>query len=303
LPVEEVVGLFLIGDLIYSFDLQTTLLVVTGPAVGLLWMIYLLHKSKRKSAAAESRAPSYFLFAAFLVMIVDYRVLKLFMEGLPVNAERLWVFRDFIAVPFVALAICALTSSLKRSLKGNSLQSTSLATLRNLVKGGILRNLSLLLSLNVLIPMFLGGWVTFSLSVAYPQVGPLQTTWFELDAVTHIKKNTTERYVVIGDIWTIFAGEMIVGINNPQAFYFGEYDPRGFTLFSKMLAEPSPEVMIEAMNQTDTDTTIAYFVITEPRVGSEEFSNVVSRILQDNQLPLFGVFGDGKLYVFSYRKR
>jgi len=257
LPAEEIAGLLLIGELVYGFDLKTILILVTGPALGLLSTMYLLYKLKR-NPTAKFRAPILFLFAAFIVVLVDYRVLKLFMEGLPLNEERLWVFRDFIAAPFVALAIYAAFSSLKNFLKATSLPTISIATLKKLSKGNILRISSLLLTLNVLIPVVLGGWITLSLTAAYPHVAPLQTTWYELEAVKHIEENTTEKYVVIGDIWTIFAGEMIVGIYNPQAFYFGEYDPRGYDLFSKMRRDPSPQTMIEAMNQTGTDTTIAY---------------------------------------------
>jgi len=152
--------------------------------------------------------------------------------------------------------------------------------------------------LNILIPMFLGGWITFSLSAAYPQVAPLQTTSYELEAVKYIEANTKEKYVVIGDIWTIFAGEVIVGINNPRAYYFGEYNKTGYDLFLNMREDPSPQWMLLAMNYTHT--TIAYFIVTEPRLGTQEFSNTVSKAR--GTLPVFDVTGGGKLYIFSYRK-
>jgi len=62
----------------------------------------------------------------------------------------------------------------------------------------------------------------------------------------------------------------------------------------------SPQWMLLAMNYTDT--TIAYFIVTEPRLGTEEYQNVVSRALQNQQITVVGAFGAGKLYVFSYRK-
>ena len=55
-----------------------------------------------------------------------------------------------------------------------------------------------------------------------------------------------------------------------------------------------------AMNYTDT--TVAYFIVTEPRLGTEEFNNTVSHILQDRQLTLFYMSDNERLYVFSYRK-
>lgn len=312
LPPEEIAGLFLIGKLTYGFDLKTILLVIIGPTFALLYMIYLLHKLK-KNSTAQFRIRLLFLFAAFLMILIDYRILKLFMDGLPLGEERLWVFRDFIAVPFVALAIYAVISSIKAFLKAKSPPTITIPSLKRfrdcskaLSKGVVLRVASLLftgllLTLNVLFPLLLASWMTTSLSAAYPQVAPLQTTWYELEAVKYIEENTHEKYVVICDTWTIFAGEMIVGIKNPRAYYFGEYDSRGYNLFVKMKEDPSPQAMIEAMNQTGTDTTVAYFIATEPRLDTEEFNSTVSKALQ-NGLPVYATFGNGKLYIFYYEK-
>jgi len=299
LPLQEIVGLFLLGELIYGFDVKTILLIIIGPALALLCMIYQLYRLKR-DPHSKFRTHVSFLFVAFLIMLIDYGILKVFMSGLPLNEERLWVFRDLIAAPFVALAIYAVVSSLQAFLKAKSPSTITVSGLKTLSKANVLRVSGLLLTLNVLIPVVLGGWITLSLSAAYPQVAPLQTTWYELEAVKYIAKNTTEKYVVIGDIWTIYAGEMIVGIQNPRAYYFAENDPRGYNLSSRMQSEPSPQIMIEAMNQTGTDTTVAYFIVTEPRLGAEEFKNIVSKARET--LTVFHVTGAGKLYVFSYRK-
>jgi hypothetical protein len=298
LPFEKIVGLFLIGDFTYSFNLETILLFVIGPALALLYMIYHLYRLK-KNSTAEFPIRLLFLFAAFLLMLVDYGILKLFMEKLPLNEERLWVFRDFIAVPFVALAIYAVVSSLKTFLKATSLPTVDVATLKSLSKRSVLRVLSLLFTLNILIPVVLGGWITFSIHVAYPQVAPLQTTWYELDAVKFIEDNTNEKYVVIGDVWTIYAGEVIVGVSNPRAYYFGEISKTGYDLFVNMTRDPSPQWMLSAMNYTDT--TVAYFIVTEPRLGTEEFSNTVSKALQ-NGLPVYATFANKKLYIFYHQK-
>ena len=231
-------------------------------------------------------------------MLIDYRILKLFMDRLPFHAERLWVFRDFIAAPFVALAICAVVSSLNAFLKTKSPPTITVASLKTLSKADLYRFSSLLLTLNVLIPVAVGGWITFSLSAAYPQWAPLQTTWYELEAVRYIEENTYEKYVVIGDVWTIYAGEIIVGLNNPRAYYFGEFGGTGYDLFVNMTRDPSPQWMLSAMNYTDT--TVAYFIVTEPRLGTEEFDNTVSKAIQ-NGLPYY-TFGKGKLYIFRHEK-
>ena len=301
LPIEEIVGLIFLGEVIYGFDLKAILLIVIGPAIALLWMVYLLYKLKR-NPADKYRTQILFLSAAFLMILIDYRILKLFMEGLPLNEERLWVFRDFIAAPFVGLAIYAIISSLRTSLKAHSLPNLSVSSLKASSKGKILRVLGLLFTLNVLIPVTMAGWVTVSLSVAYPQASPLQTTWYELEAVRYIEENTHEKYVVIGDVWTIFAGEVIVGVNNPRAYYFLEFNKTGFDLFFNMSEDPSPQWMLRAM--TLTDTTVAYFVVTEPRLGTEDFNYIVSKALQ-NGLQIYGPtdgFGNGRLYIFYHEK-
>jgi hypothetical protein len=300
-PFEESVRVFLLGELANGFDLGTILLVVLGPLLALSYMIYLLCKSKRNQTP-RSRVQIYFLIAAFLIMLVDYRILKLFMDGVPFNEERLWVFRDFLAVPFVALATYGVLSSISTFLKTDYSSTVSFKGLKILSKSKIIRVLGLLFSVNVLMPVVLSGWITFSLSAAYPQVAPLQTTWYELEAVRFIEENTHEEYVVIGDLWTIYAGEVIVGINNPKAYYFAEFDKTGHDLLVNMTRDPSQKWMLLAMDLTNTK--VAYFIVTEPRFGIEEFNSTVAKALQ-NGLKVYGPsggFGNGKLYVFYYEE-
>jgi hypothetical protein len=104
--------------------------------------------------------------------------------------------------------------------------------------------------------------------------------------------------VVIGDIWTIYAGERIVGINNPRAYYFLEFNKTGRDLFSNMMQDPSPHWMLLAMNYTDTE--VAYFIISKPRLGEEKFINTIFKAKET--LEVFSIHGDGKLYVFHYGK-
>jgi len=310
LPTEEIVGLFLVGELTYGFDLRTILLFIIGPAIALLWIICRLYNLKRNPNAEFST--HIFLLAAFLITLLDYRILKLFMNDLPISEERLWVFQDFLAVPFVALAIYGVISSIKAFLKTKSPPPITIASLKRfsdcpkaVSKVVALRVVSLLftgllLTLNVLFPLLLASWVTTSLSAAYPQVAPLQTTWYELEAAKYIEENTPEKYVVIGDVWTTFAGEVIVGVNNPRAYYFLEFNRTGYDLFVNMKENPSPQWMLLAMNYTST--TVAYFIVTEPRLGTEEFNNTISKALQ-NGLQVYATFDNGKLYIFQYLKK
>lgn len=298
LSLEAITGLFLVGELAFGYDLTTVFLVLLGPVLALLCMVYLL--CSKRSRDLEHK--TLFLFLAFMIILIDYRILKLLMRGLPFNEERLWVFRDFMAAPFVALSIYALGSSIKIIVRKASPTAIFLTSLKSVSKTRILRIISLLTIVDVVIPLIIGGWIAVSVSVAYPRIAPLQTTWYELEAVTYIEKNTLEKYVVVGDVWTIYAGEVIVGINNPRAYYFTEFNETGYNLFANMKSEPSPYWLLQAMNLTDT--TIAYFIVTQPRLGTQEFDSVVSKALQSN-LQVYGPqegFGNGKLYVFRYEK-
>jgi hypothetical protein len=300
LPLDKLVGLFFIGELIYGFDLQTIILMIAGPTLAFLFMIYLLLKSRR-NPHATLRPEILFLILAFLIVFIDYRILKLFMEGLPLNEERLWVFRDMIAAPFVALAISTLFSKLEALKVVKPVTGIALSS-KIASRSNRLRALSFALVATILVSAVVAGWVTFSLEAAYPQMAPLQTTSYELEAVRYLKDSTSGTYVVIGDIWTIYAGEVIVGINNPSAYYFGEYSKLGHDLFANMTENPSPEWMLSAMNYTDTN--VAYFIITEPRLGTQEFNTILSKALQ-NSLQIYGPsegFGNGKLYIFKQEK-
>jgi hypothetical protein len=235
-------------------------------------------------------------------VLIDYRILKIFMEGLPLNEERIWVFRELIAAPFTGLAIFTVFSSIKEFLETKPTQKRIGTNLNVFSKSNFSHASGLLLALNLITFILLGGWVTFSLTAAYPQFAPIQTTWYELEAVRYIEASTKQRYVVIGDIWTIYAGEVIVGINNPRAYYFGENNKTGHDLFANMRDNPSPQWMLQAMNYTDTK--IAYFMVTQIRLGSSEFNTTVDLARQNNQLAQVNIpnVSTQQLSVFSYKK-
>jgi len=302
LPPQEIAGLFFLGELIYGFDVRTIVFNVVGPALAFSYVIYLFYKSRRGRMRLQPNV--IFLGAAFIIMLIEYWILKLFMTGLPLNEERLWVFRDLTAVPFATLAVYAILSSLNTFLKMKSSSASMIAGFKTLLKGRRIHLFGLLIVVDVLVVVVLSGWITYSTYEAYPQVAPLQTTWYELEAVKYIDQSTHENYVVLGDTWTIYAGEVVVGINNPRAYYFRELNPVGFELFTNMTEAPSPEWMLSAMNYTGANTTFAYFIVTQARLGSEKFNTVVIDALQSEQLTVVNVPGvsPDKLCVFSYKK-
>ena len=113
---------------------------------------------------------------------------------------------------------------------------------------------------------------------------------------------TRKRYAVIADQKIIFAGQMFVGINNPQTYYFSHRDPNGISLFIKMKSNPSNETLIEAMKTNNA--TIAYFIIEKPRLGEEEYNRIIQQA-QQNGLQTYKAFyykDVEKLHIFYYKK-
>lgn len=290
---SEALGLLAIGQLIY-FGPKEALVFEIGSLLGFIGMIYCLRSSRRDSDRGLQTLVL-FLLMAFLIVQVDYRIIKIFMVNVPFEEERIWVFSDFMAVPFTSLLMNSAAMFISKKISGGRKKASS--TFRFISQAGLNPKAVLLFVLTVLI---LSGWITVSVYNAYPNYGPLQTTPYEVDAVKSIDEATKEKYIVIGDPWIIFAGEMFVGVQNPRAFYFFYQNPEGVVLFNKMRDNPSNDTLLEAMKYNNA--TAAFFVIEQPRMGTEEFNRVVQQAEQ-NKVAIYKIFGNGKLYVFRYKKQ
>jgi len=294
----DVALLFLFGEYV-NFSIYGAVLHMLGSVLGFFGMIWCLRFEAKKNCGRCSHAGSIFLFTAFLMCLADYRILKLFIVGVPFNEERIWVFRDLLAVPFLALLIDGIARYLHEKVPKtlNKLGFPSLTVSNFGIK---LHSLAI----HILIFIAISGWLTVSFYYGYPHYGPLQVTSYELDAVRFIEMTTTERYVVIADQWFIFAGQMLVGVNNPHGFYFDPKDPRGAELFIQMELNTSTRIMTEAMKYNNA--TVAYFIIEKPRLGIETYNNIIQQAQQNNlQTYPGGIFyykGEEKLRIFYYRK-
>jgi hypothetical protein len=289
--LPEVVGLFSVGQLLY-FGPTQALVFGIGSLLGLIGIAHYLRSFEQKSGG-RSRMLALFLLAAFLIVQVDYRIIKMLMVNVPFEEERIWVLSDFIAVPFVSLLIGSISANIGKIREGLNKASS--------VPGSILSfrsNPKSVLSYAFL-TLLVSGWITASVYYAYPSYEPLQTTPYEVEAVRYIDETTDERYIVIGDQWIIFAGEMVVGVQNPRAFYFFYQNSSGVALFTKMRLNPSNDTLLEATDYNNA--AVAYFVVEQPRLGTEEFTRVIQQA-QQNKVALYRIFGEGKLYVFTYRK-
>ena len=285
----ELLGQLLLGEYSY-YSPHLILVYIAGPLIAFIWIIHKLYKTRNQKPDNTS-IYMLFLFLGLLMLIIDYRTLRLFMTKVPFNEERIWMFRDLLSVPLVALAINDLPTLLHR------IAPRQAATFLHAHKRG------LFLILNISISALLAGWITTSVYYAYPHYSPLQTTSYELEAIKHIDENTNSSYIVICDQWTSYAGKMIVGVQNPRAYYFADYDPVGVALFIKMRNNASREVMTEAMNYTGA--TVAYFIITKPRIGTETYNNITQQA-QQNNLQTYKTFyyqGEEKLTIIYYKRQ
>jgi len=292
------------------------LIYIIGALIAFIWVIYKLYTTRNQKPSNNTRIYILFFFLGFLMLCIDYRILKMFMINVPFNEERIWMFRALISVPLVALAINDIpaffrhTASKIASFKSHLSFPTTFSTNIEKSPKSITRStLRLFLMMNILIPAVLAGWITVSIYYAYPHYSPLQTTSYELEAVKYIDEKTNKSYIVICDHWTAFAGHMMVGVYNSRAYYFSESEAVGVMLFTKMKDNPSPEVMTEAMNYTNA--TVTYFIITkekeyalQTRLGEEEYNSIIQQA-QQNNLQTYKVFyyqGEEKLRIFYYRK-
>ena len=297
LSVPDMISRILVGGYL-DFSPYGAILNATGALLGLFVMIYYLKSKIKTNSDRSSLLGSLFLFSGFLMALIDYRVLEIFMVGVPFNEERIWLFRDFFAIPFLGLlfskAIAYLNEKIPKAPKKTRFSSSRALSVR--VKPHLIITY-------ILIFIALSGWIAASLFYSYPHFAPLQTTSYELQAVELIEKTTPEEYVVISDLWFTRAGDAIVGTKNPRALYLS-HKPEGVSLFIKMKSNPTNETLIEAM-KTNNATT-AYFIIEKPRLGTEEYNRIKSQAMH-NGVKTYpgGVFyykEAEKLHIFYCKK-
>ncbi|UCE28882.1 MAG: hypothetical protein JSV85_06375 [Candidatus Bathyarchaeota archaeon] len=281
IPASEFVILLLFGQTV-EFELSTALIFVAAPLAGLLSMIYILYSVRKYWSNRPYRVGVVFLFLGILMFLAQHRFLNLFMTNIPFPGGRLWMFRDFMAVPLVAIFVYATISYLhhKTSNALNQLQLPQKnCSIRLNSKMRKYASASVLLIMYLSAFILISGWITVSIHRAYPHFAPMQTTTYELDAARHIDQTTEERYIVICDQWFIYAAEMVVGVYNPNAYYFTSLDPKGVSLFLEMRREPTEATMIKAMEHNNA--SVAYFVIEKLRLGEDEYNRTKSQALQN----------------------
>jgi hypothetical protein len=304
IPLLELVSLFLFGKYV-EFWIFGLIAHLTAPIFGFFGILYCL--SSKNEEFKGNKYLCLFLTSSLLIVLADYRILKLFMVRVPFNEERLWVFRDFLTIPFVAILaeriLTRLHNSALREQQKIRLVLSSLTQNKNLktiITSGAIP--AIYIASYIFSLLLLPVWLTVSVYYGYPRYGILQITSYELEAAIYIDENSAEKYVVISDIWFRIAGQIVVGLYNPQAYYFRLRDPKGFSLFIEMKNDPKPETLAKALEQTNA--TIAYFVIQKLRLGEERYNQVIMQATQNALRTYHTIYhkGQEKLRIFIYEK-
>jgi len=310
LPLPELIILLFLGPSV-EFQLTTALIYLAAPLVGILSIMYILYSLNKQHAANWRKTYQtciVFLFLTLLMFLAQHRILNLFMTNIPFAGGRLWMFRDFMVLPFVAFFTHAIISFLHRktskTLKQLQPSLKSYSARIHTKKLTTYASASLLLIVYLSAFVLISGWITVSIHRGYPHYAPMQTTLYELEAARYIDQTTEERYIVICDQWFIYAAEMLVGVYNPDAYYFTPSDPKGVSLFLEMKKEPTEATMIKAMEHNNA--SVAYFVIEKPRLGTEQYNLTKSEALL-NGLQIYpgGIFyyqEKEKLCIFHYEE-
>jgi len=276
LSLEEIMRLLIFGEFI-NFSVGAALVYGAGKIIGLFAIIYFLNRSLRDKNEKISQVCTVFISACFLMLLIDYRILRLLLVNPPFDEERLWLFQSFLALPFVAMLVYKFAAFLQRGWsKTLHVTSSPLGTVLSKK-----RKFTAIIAY-VLLMITLSGFTTTAVRYGYPHYGPLQTTSYEMEAAKYIHENTEGRYIVICDLWFIYAGEIFYGVYNPHAFYFSHWDARGTKLFIDLKTTPSVETMINAIDTEYNNATTVYFVIEKPRLGEQQYNHIKSQATQND---------------------
>ncbi len=259
-----------------DYDFKDVVLNGIFPLVGFIGLAYALKRSAHEKNKKILILP---MILAFLSLLIQYRMLEYAMVYVLFGPGRLWTFRDFIAVPFVALVIV----SLVENLEGASKNPVRIMV----VKRWMIKPSSRAIMAYTLIGLAISGYATFSVMRSYEWLRGLHLTALEVEAVKYIDENTDGRYVVFTMPDTTFVGAGFAGLWNPDKYY----------VFNKELgALPSVSDMVDYMRTYEA--SVGYFIAISFRTPN--FERTIAEASR-----MYGVFKvlsneNGKIYIFYY---
>lgn len=301
LPVIRVAGLLVIGEYV-NFSIDALSVFLAGPLLGFIGIIYMFIRRRKKPEDEHVSLNLLFVLLGYMMILIDYRILKFLMVNVPFDAERLLVFEYLLVVPFVGFLLSGVLNHLdgeatRYTLKGMQPSSSSTHFARI---GTTAKRIAVYASMAVV----LAAWLTSSVYYAYPRYSFLQVTQYEIEAAKYIEANTNGTYIVICDLWFNYAGGMLVGINNTRAFYFSIAERTGAEAFRALREAPSASTINETLTPFEHEGIhfqTVYFIVCQPRLGTDEFNRIVANATENN-LGIYNTFGNGKLYIFYYNR-
>lgn len=272
-------GGLLNSDNLLSFQFSLTTLLL---AFGFLGLLFSIRGRFVKTRSALT------IFLLYLILVVNYYVSMYGMKNALVP-DRLLSIADIFMLPLVAFGLLFTANSLKSGFSR--------------ARGTAIGNPSKPRLLSMIVICFLLSLLAVSaLYQAYPrrEITEVQPADYEVEAVQFMDSNTTGRYTVLGDTNLATVAGGFLGID----YSYGAFSAKGNfgvpqwtwwlqSLYLQMTVKPSVRLMEETIARDQSQ--VAYFVVS---VREKSLNNIVQRASE--VIPIYRIFGDGKLYVFKY---
>jgi hypothetical protein len=238
--------------------------------LGLIGMIYAM---KRKESFNGTL--SLFMFLAFGIAFIDFRILRYAISNNIFGPGRVRVFIDFFALPFVAIVIYNVIISLISTTS----KVRSSFHWKNVLAG-------------MLICIGLSAWILGAVyeSYEYYTVGLLPTS-LEVEALKYIDEYANGKYVVLAPHRMTVIGVGLFGLPHPE---------KTFLSLGKggVPSDPSISFIFESMRRARAD--VGYYVAASFYRGSE-LNRIVAEASQVFRLLKVLEDENGVIYIFDYR--
>jgi len=268
--------------------------------VSLVGLIALVYVVLNKHEPSYNKNLSRFLLLIFVLILIEYEIVKNFMVNIPFGPGRILTLKDFLAVPFFPAAMVAVLNFLSKGEPVGKAIKSSISL--SLIRGAFVKFVSIL---------SIAALVTAAVYVAYPPGSGVFVTGYELEAVKYVEATTRERYVVICQESVAWAGATIVGLANPRAFYTPAYGPAPgyappvptsgpgslYELYGKMIEVPSVLYLYRAKQMNNA--TVVYLILTRSKLGATA-DEIFGAVEELPYVELYGVFGNDT-HVYAAR--
>lgn len=309
LSTYDAVFVLLFGAYV-DMSFSDVLMYIIITFLGLIGLIYTILES---GGRIKNRKASVFIILCFALVMIDYRVVKLFMTRVPFSPERMWVFRDLLAIPFAAIVIIKTMNYISRKLafRKNVSASSKTRHFRSITSRSIFTISFREFAVLAVFILSISSLITSAVYNAYAhQTHTIWPTVYELEAARYIEATTprNETYAVLCEATTRLAGYAVVGPQNPRAYYYGAYESRQLkTIYNEMISDPSLGPVLEV--QQKNDASIVYVIISMFRPPAVGNPTVIEQLTDLPYFELREVFGENvyvggreaSTYVFRVR--